>query len=112
MLSGKNRLKRSVEFDKVYKKGRIFGTKYITFRFLENNLALTRVGFVIGTKIDKRSTVRNLLKRRMREVIRLNLDKIKPGFDIVLLAKPGAAKMEYGEIERDIFFALKKAGLL
>lgn len=71
-----------------------------------------RVGFVISVKIHKKSTKRNLLKRRMREVIRLNLDKIRQGIDLVILTKPGSVDLEYVEVERDILFALKKTGLL
>lgn len=112
MLPKENRLKKSVDFDKVYKKGQFFGTRQISFKYLENNLPVTRVGFVVGTKVDKKSTGRNLLKRRMREVVRLNLDKLKTGYDVVILAKPGAMELEYADIERDIIFALKKARLM
>lgn len=111
MLPVKYRLKKTTEFDKVYKTGRSFGTKLISFKFRENNLGISRFGFVVSLKVHKKSTKRNLLKRRMREVIRLNLDKIKPGYDVVISAKPGSAGMEYGEIERDILFAMKKVGL-
>lgn len=79
---------------------------------MENNLPHTRVGFVVGTKVSKLSTRRNTLKRRMREVVRLNMEKIKPGFDISIMTKPGAVEMDYGEIERDILFALRKMGLM
>lgn len=111
MLPAKNRLKKTAEFDRVYKGGRFFNVKLLSFKFKENGLDISRFGFVISLKVHKKSTKRNLLKRRMREVIRLNLDKIKPGLDIIITAKPGAAVMEYGEIERDIIFMLKKLGL-
>lgn len=112
MLPVKNRLKKTAEFNKVYKEGRFFGTKLISFKLKENGLSASRFGFVVSTKVHKKSTKRNLLKRRMREVIRLNLDKIKIGLDIIISTKPGAAEMEYGEIEQNILWALGKMGLI
>jgi len=112
VLPKENRLKKSVDFDKIYKKGQFFGTKLINFKYLENNLPVTRVGFVVGTKVAKSAAKRNLLKRRMREVIRPNLEKLKAGYDIVILAKLGAAEMKFEDVERDLVFALKKAKLM
>ncbi len=111
MLPKENRLTKSRDFDAVYKKGRFFGTKFFGLKYMENGLAATRAGFVVSTKISKSAVKRNRLKRQMREVFRLNLDKIKPGMDISIITKPGAAGMEYNDIERDLLFALKKAGL-
>jgi len=48
----------------------------------------------------------------MREIIRLNLDKIKKGVDIVITARPGATGLEYEETEREIVFILKRTGLI
>lgn len=112
MLPAKNRLKKSAEFDKVYKGGRFFGIKFLNFKFKENNLAVSRFGFVVSLKVHKKSTKRNLLKRRMREVIRLNLDEIRPGYDVVISAKPGSAGMEYQDVEKNILFALGKIELI
>lgn len=112
MLPKENRLKKTRDFDAIFKKGQFFGTKFINFKYINNNLPHTRVGFVVGTKVSKLATRRNTLKRRMREVVRLNMDKIKAGFDISIIAKPGATDLGYEEIERNILFALRKMGLL
>ncbi|MFA5133330.1 MAG: ribonuclease P protein component [Patescibacteria group bacterium] len=112
MLPQENRLKKTRDFDLIWKKGQFFGTKFITFKYMKNSLPHTRVGFVVGTKVSKLATRRNKLKRQMREIIRLNLDKIKPGYDISITARPGATQMEYEEVEKNLLFALKKAGLM
>lgn len=112
MLPKENRLQKTRDFDVVFKKGRFFGTKFLSLKYMENGLTATRVGFVVSTKVSKSAVKRNRLKRQMREIFRLNLDKIKPGVDISVIAKPGATELEYGEIERDILFALKKTGLI
>lgn len=112
MLPKENRLKLDKDFKRVYKKGEFFATKLIHFKYLKTNLPHTRVGFVVGLKVYKKAYKRNLLKRRMRAVFNLNLDKIKHGFDIVVIAKPGSADMEYGEIEKNIKYFLEKTRLL
>ncbi len=35
--------------------------------------------------------VRNRIKRRLREAVRLNLEKLAPGWDVVLTARQAAA---------------------
>lgn len=112
MLPQENRLRKTRDFDAVFKKGRFFGTKFLIFKYMANGLLETRVGFVVGTKVSKSAVKRNRLKRRLREIFRLNLDKIKPGFDISVITRPGAADMEYGDLEKDVIFALKKVSLL
>ena len=112
MLPKENRITKNAEFQRIYKKGEFFGTKLIHFKYLRNNLPNTRVGFVIGLKVSKSAVKRNLLKRRMRAIFQLNLDKVKLGYDIAVIVKPGAVEMEYEDIERDMLFALKKMGLI
>ena len=112
MLPKENRLQKTRDFDVVFKKGRFFGTKFLSLKYMENGLAHTRVGFVISTKISKSAVKRNRLKRQMREIFRLNLDKIKSGVDISVIAKPGATELDYMELEKDILWVLKKVGLI
>ena len=112
MLPKENRLQKSKDFDLVYKKGRFFNTKFFGLKYAENGLSQSRIGFVVSTKVHKKATKRNLLKRRMRESVRLNLNKIKPGYDIVITARTGAWALEYGEIEGEILFMLKKTGII
>lgn len=53
----------------------------------ENNLVLSRFGFVVSKKIDKRAVVRNKAKRFFRSYIEENLEKIKPGRDFLFILK-------------------------
>ena len=112
MLPRENRLQKSRDFDFVYKKGRFFNTKFFGLKYVKNGLLQSRIGFVVSTKVHKKATKRNLLKRRMREVVRLNLDNIRPGFDVVITSRTGAWELEYREIERDMLFMLKRIELI
>jgi ribonuclease P protein component len=54
--------------------------------------------------------VRNRVKRRLREILReLNL---KAGNDIILSARPQAARAEFGALKTAVLNLLAQAGLL
>jgi ribonuclease P protein component len=95
----------------VLKTGRIFNTPYFRLRSAKNNLTISRVGIITSTKLSKKSTVRNRLRRQMREIFRLNIANIQPGFDIVLTLSPNMIGKKYGEIEQEVLKALKTVKL-
>ena len=73
-----------------------------------------KIGFVVGKKVHKSAVKRNLIKRRMREVVRLLLKEglVEKGFMLVLIAKPLILAKKYQEIKEDIRYILKKARIL
>ena len=73
-----------------------------------------RIGFVVSTKVSKNAVVRNRLKRQMREIVRLLLQKgqLKTGYLLAIMAKAEMIGKEYKEIEADILSVLRRAGLL
>ena len=111
MLAKQHRLKRNKDFESTFKKGKAFNGRFLFLKLRRNNLEISRFGFVIGKKVSKKSTVRNRVKRLLREVIEARLKKVKPGFDIVILAKPEIVEKDYGEIKKELEDLLEKAGL-
>lgn len=79
---------------------------------MNNNLARTRFAFVVGTKVTKKATERNLIKRRMREVVRKIVVDIEPGFDVALVAKKGIVEISFSELEGQLLGLLKEMKLL
>lgn len=78
----------------------------------ENGLPHSRFGVVVGLKVHKRATRRNLLKRRIREVLRKHLKSILPGRDVMLLANPKALEADFEDLETQILSCLKKLKIL
>lgn len=99
MLPGINRLKNKKDFDRVFKQGKGLKLSFLTFRLAKNNLAATRFGFVVGLKVSKKATVRNRIKRKLREAAQTALKKISQHFDIVVLASSGAQDKSLVEIQ-------------
>ena len=104
-------LRKEKDFTLVVKKGKTIFSPEINFKFIKNNLKNSRFGFIVSTKIDKRATVRNKIKRRLREVIYQNLKKIKTGFDIIILTKPAIKNLDFWQIKEKLENLFKRSKL-
>ena len=109
MLPKANRLKKKKDFERVFKQGKSFGESCLLLRLVKNNLKANRFGFAVGLRVSKKASLRNKLKRRLREIIRVKLPKIKTGFDVVLIADTGLADKDFRGVEEIINNLFKKA---
>ncbi len=113
MLDKKNRLAAEKDYTRLFAKGRSFHGRGIGMRVTMNTYGKPRVGFVVSTKVSKRAVVRNLLKRRMREVVRPYLAKFRPqDVDVAFMARPESAKFEFAEVRTTVVQLLIKSGLI
>ena len=53
--------------------------------------------------------VRNLVRRRLRHLMRVRVEALAAGVDVVVRALPGAALRTYAELETDLDAALAAA---
>lgn len=63
------------------------------------------VGFIVSRAVGGAVT-RNLVKRRLREILRSHRDVLPAGSRIVVRALPAAATASYDQLERDVVGAL------
>jgi len=79
-------LKENYEFRRLYQKGAsaVGGGMVIYCR--KNRLGRNRLGITVSVKLGH-AVVRNRARRRLREVYRLNREKLKCGYDIILVAR-------------------------
>jgi ribonuclease P protein component len=98
MLSRANRLRRATAFSRVYRLGRTAGGHMLVVRALRTGpTATARVGIVVGTKVSKRATVRNRLRRQLRAAVRPRLPATR-GFDLVIIAKSSALRQPFATL--------------
>lgn len=58
------------------------------------NLARTKIGISISTKVSKRAVVRNRIKRQIATALYQLMPKLLPGWRLVVIVKPKAAESE------------------
>ena len=77
----------------------------------KNRTATNRVGITVSKKLGK-ANVRNRVRRRLREVYRLNEEKFQPGWDIVVVARTRAIHAPFDTLTENYMALAKKAGIL
>jgi len=89
MLKQKNRLTKKKDFDSAFKQGRGFKQGLLYFKIKNNNLDSSRFGFIVSKKFSKKAVERNKIKRRLREIIKKELPRIKKPIDVIIIINPG-----------------------
>jgi ribonuclease P protein component len=100
-------LKKNRDFKRVYSRGKSYATYNLVLYFLPNGLEKNRVGFSISKKIGK-AVVRNKIRRRLKEIIRLE-NNLKEGYDLVFIARKPVVELDYRGLEKNVKRLLKKA---
>ena len=99
-LTWRERLHSRKEFLRIYSRGKRVYTLTQVAYFLENASDRHRLGVTVSRKIGK-ATVRNRVKRSIRELFRASKQPCPPCFDIVVNAKKAAARASYASLQRD-----------
>ena len=109
-----------MKFSSSLKLNHIFQRLYRTNGFADGNMVLyarrnrvgvNRVGVTVGKKLGK-AHIRNRVRRRFREVYRLNEDRFLPGWDIVIVARHRAIDADFEKLTAAFLQLADKAGLL
>ena len=77
----------------------------------KNRSATNRVGITVGKKLGH-AVVRNRVRRRLREVYRLNEDKFAPGWDIVVVARSRCVNADFDQLQGAFLALAEKAGII
>ena len=77
----------------------------------KNHSATNRVGVTVSKKLGC-AVVRNRVRRRLREVYRLNETKFAPGWDIVVVARSRSTAASFDKLTAAYLSLAEKAGIL
>lgn len=112
MLARSHRLRKSSDILHVYKKGGRAYSQYFLAHSLRTGRPETRLAVIISKKVDKRAVVRNRNRRRVSEILRAELTRIKPGFDILITIKLDIRELSSTELKRELVGVMQKSGVL
>jgi ribonuclease P protein component len=95
---------------------RLYGSQGLSNSYLvlyarRNRTQGNRVGITVSKKLGK-AHVRNRVRRRFREIYRLNEDKFQPGWDLVVVARTRSIDADFAKLTAAYLQLAEKAGIL
>ena len=84
---------------------------YLVLYARKNRQGENRVGITVGKKLGH-AVVRNRVRRRVREVYRLNEERFAPGWDIVVVVRTRAIHADFQKLTQAYLQLAQKAGIL
>ena len=103
-------VKENYEFRRIYRKGRSAVSPYFVVYCLKNRAGASRLGITVSKKLGH-AVVRNRVRRRLREIYRLNSHQLKTGWDIVIVARSRCVGAEYSRMDAAFMAACEKLSL-
>ena len=110
------RLLKASDFNRVFKQGRRQSFPEFTLAFRirpskEGRSFPPRLGLSVSRKVGN-SVHRNKLKRRVREIFRLNHEKLLVGTELVVIPRKEASGLSFLDLKNKIFALLDRGKLL
>jgi ribonuclease P protein component len=113
--SGRARLSRSAEFERVYRQGRSTANRHLVlYAFPNPSTQEPRLGLSVSRKVGG-AVARNRIKRLLREAFARHEQELSPGQDLVVVARPPAGELAEREglagLDASLGELIVKAGL-
>ena len=112
ILPRKHRLTADKDVTRVLRKGRAVFTNLVGVKAAANDLGFVRTAVVVSTKVHKRATERNFVKRRIRAVLERIIPKIEAGIDIVVTAQNESVGRNQADLALALEHCFNKLGLV
>lgn len=98
---------------KVKEKGRFYRFPFFSLIVLKDKKQkLSKFSVILSLKFDKRAVMRNRVKRKLLDSVRLLTPKIKPGHLIIFLPRKVLKEKEFETIQREVEMAFEKIGII
>ncbi|MEA5152575.1 MAG: ribonuclease P protein component [Oscillospiraceae bacterium] len=104
-------LKKNSDFRRLYSRGKSSVNPYMAVYCRRNRGGANRLGYTVSTKLGH-AVVRNRVRRRLREIYRLNSPRLRAGWDIVVVARARCVGAEYAKIDAAFLSACAALGLM
>ena len=109
-MKRKFRLSSSTDFKRVRRLGKSYAHPLIVLIKHPNEVNISRFGVAAGRSIGN-AVERNRSKRRIREIIRIQIPKIQTGWDIIFLARQPMKDASFAELQAAVDQLIERAGI-
>ena len=103
-------VKENYEFRRIYRKGRSAVSPCMVVYCQKNRQGRSRLGVTVSTKLGH-AVVRNRVRRRLREIYRLNAPRLLQGYDLVIVARSRAVGCAYRKLDAAFLHACESLEL-
>jgi ribonuclease P protein component len=111
-FSRSSRLSRASEFSLVKASGKSWTGKHLVLAILKRETeAASRLGIITTRRLGN-AVSRNQVRRRIREIFRLNQHRIQRGLWIVTIARFSSVIAPFAELQRDWLRLAERASIL
>ena len=111
-MQKQHRLRKSRDFAAARREGRSWADRMLVLIARRTDNPHCRFGFSVSKRLGN-AVVRNRIKRRLREVARLELlPRIESGWDFVVIARKDAADADYRRLNHSLRRLFQRAKLL
>ena len=101
MLATRNRLRTSTDFSTTVRSGVRNGRRnLVLYMVFTSSDAPSQIGFIVAKTVGNAVT-RNLVKRRLREIVVETIKQHPHGVNVVVRALPVSASASFGELVTD-----------
>jgi ribonuclease P protein component len=104
------RLRRAEDFQRLRRLGVVHRHHLLLLSFSPNVLIHNRYGFIVGRQVGG-AVRRNRVRRVLREAVRALDPLLKPGYDVVLIARQPLAEQPFDIIMRTVSELFRQAEL-
>lgn len=103
-------LKENAAFRRLYYRGANAGNRYLVIYCRRNGLKVNRMGLTVSTKLGH-AVVRNRIRRRLREIVRLHEQQLTTGYDFVIVARSAAVEAEFSALTKAFLTLTEKLSI-
>jgi len=99
------------DFTALMERGTVRSHPLLTTRVLRTDLEVTRFGLATSRALGS-AVVRNRVRRRLREALRSMAPWLRPGWDVLVVARPGLVAADHRTLRETVSRLLRRSGVL